>query len=96
MNDEVKKAFTPGPMVSFRGARKLSSYLARAKLYSLERSVGSFKCNGKRCQVCMDMKKVIPSLTQLTRKSMLFIIVLTAVTNTLYICSPVIIAKCNM
>ena len=55
MKDEVKKAFTPGPMVSFRGARKLSSYLVRAKLYPLERSVGSFKCNGKRCQVCINV-----------------------------------------
>ena len=42
-------------MVSFRGARKLNSYLVRAKLYPLERSVGSFKCNGKRCQVCMNV-----------------------------------------
>ena len=32
MNDEVKKAFAPGPMVSFRAAQKLSSYLVRAKL----------------------------------------------------------------
>ena len=55
MNDEVKKAFTPGPMVSFWGARKLSSYLVRAKLYPLERSVGSFKCNGKCCQVCINV-----------------------------------------
>ena len=42
-------------MVSFWGAQKLSSYLVRAKLYPLERSVGSFKCNGNRCQVCMNM-----------------------------------------
>ena len=42
-------------MVSFWGALKLSSYLVRAKLYPLERSVGSFKCNGNRCQVCMNM-----------------------------------------
>ena len=55
MNDEAKKVVTPGLMVSFRGARKLSSYLVRAKLYPLERSVGSFKCNGKRCQVCINV-----------------------------------------
>ena len=55
MNDEIKKAFTPGPMVSFWGARKLSSYLVRAKLYPLEKSVGSFKCNGKCCQVCINV-----------------------------------------
>ena len=47
MNEEVKRVFTPCPMVSFRGARKLSSYLVRAKLYPLERSVGSFKRRGK-------------------------------------------------
>ena len=47
MNDEVKDTFTPGPMVSFRTSRKLSSYLVRAKLYPLERTVGSRKCSKK-------------------------------------------------
>ena len=55
MNDEVKKAFSPGPMVSILGVRKLSSYLVRAKLYPLERSIGSFKYNGKLCQVCINV-----------------------------------------
>ena len=45
MNDEVKKVFSLRPMVSFRSARKLSSYLVRAKLYPVERKVGSCKCN---------------------------------------------------
>ena len=31
------KQFSPGPMVSFRSARRISSYLVRAKLYPLER-----------------------------------------------------------
>ena len=52
MNEEVKNVFNPGPMISFRGARKLNSYLVRAKLYPLERSVGSFKCRNRRSQVC--------------------------------------------
>ena len=39
-------------MVSFRSARKLSSYLVRAKLYPLERRVGSYKCRCNCCQVC--------------------------------------------
>ena len=30
MNEEVKKVFQPGPMVSFRSPRNLSSYLVRA------------------------------------------------------------------
>ena len=45
MDKEVEKVFTPRPMVSFLSAWKLISYLIRAKLYHLERTVGS-------CQVC--------------------------------------------
>ena len=52
MDKEVKKVFTLRPMVSSCSARKLSSYLVRAKLYPLERTVGSYKCKGKRCQLC--------------------------------------------
>ena len=32
LSTKVKEVFTPGLMVSFRGARKLGSYLVRAKL----------------------------------------------------------------
>ena len=39
-------------MVSFRGTRKLNSYLVTAKLYSLHRKVGSKKCSKNRCEVC--------------------------------------------
>ena len=39
-------------MITFRIARKLRSYLARAELYSLEKTVGSCKCYGKRFEVC--------------------------------------------
>ena len=40
-------------MASFHSARKISCYLVRVKLYALERRVGSFKCGGRRCQVCL-------------------------------------------
>ena len=42
-------------MTSFGSARKISCYLIRAKLYPLERRVGSFKCGGRRCQVCLNV-----------------------------------------
>ena len=42
-------------MASFCSARKMSSYLVRAKLYTLERRVGSFKCGVRRCQVCLNV-----------------------------------------
>ena len=52
MNDEVKSVFSSKPVISFRSARKLSSYLVKTKLYPIERTVGSFKCTKKRCEVC--------------------------------------------
>ena len=52
MNEEVRKTFSPGPMVSFRISRKLSIYLVRTKLYRLQRRVGSSKCGKQRCEVC--------------------------------------------
>ena len=33
----------------------LGSFLVRFKVYALERKVGSGKCNGKRCQVCLNI-----------------------------------------
>ena len=57
MDQEVKEVFTPKPMVSFRNVSKPSSYLVRAKLYPLERKVGSFKCKSKRCQTCLNVNQ---------------------------------------
>ena len=55
MNGEVKQTFTPVPMVSYRSSRKLSSYLVRAKLYPIDRIVGSKGCGKKRCEVCVNV-----------------------------------------
>ena len=52
VNDEVKRVFTPKPLVSFRRCHKINSYLVRAKLYPIERAVGSFRCARKLCEVC--------------------------------------------
>ena len=52
---EAVIVFTPGPIASFRRARKISSYLVRAKLHPIESHVYSFKCGGKRCQVCLNV-----------------------------------------
>ena len=68
LSKEVKEIFTPGPMVSFRGARKLGSYLVKTKLYPIERSVGSFKCNGKRCQVCLNVTETKTFSSTVTKK----------------------------
>ena len=84
---KIKKHLLLGPMVSFRGERKLSSYLVRTKLYPLERSVGSFKCNGKRSQVCINVAE--SKLSWQER-----VIVSTAMTNALYIC--LLNNKCKM
>ena len=57
MNEETKKVFSTRPMVSFRSPRKISSYLVTAKLYLLDRVVGSTKCGKKRCQVSMNISE---------------------------------------
>ena len=46
MDQEFNKVFTPKPA------------LVRAKLYPLERKVGSFKCKGKRCQTCLNVNEM--------------------------------------
>ena len=55
MDQEVIWTFAPQPMVSYRSAGKLSSYLVRAKLYPIERKERLCKCNGKRCEVCKSL-----------------------------------------
>ena len=59
MSDEVKRVFTPKPMVSFKSSHKISSYLVRVELYPIERTVGSFRCGSKRCEVCKFILKLI-------------------------------------
>ena len=59
MDQEVKKVFTPKPMVFVRSARKLSSYL---------RKVGSFKCKGERCQICLNVNKTDSFASTVTKE----------------------------
>ena len=69
MNDKVKKVFYPEAMVSFRSASKVSSYLVTAKLYPLERTVGSFKCKKSMCQVCLNVNETDIFTSTVTKKT---------------------------
>ena len=55
-------------MVSFHSARKLSSYMVRAKLYPLEKKVGPFKCKGKRCEACLNVNEADSLASCVTKK----------------------------
>ena len=55
IDEEGKKVFFPAPIVSFKSSRKLSSYLVRAKLHPLSRTVGSFKCKKPFCEVSVNI-----------------------------------------
>ena len=55
MSHLAKAIFSPGFIVSFRSARRISSYLVRAKLYPLERWVGLRQCKKRRCKVCSNV-----------------------------------------
>ena len=57
LDENSKEVFMPGPMVTFRSSRKLSSYLVRAKSYPLERVTDSRKCHGKLCAVCLNVNE---------------------------------------
>ena len=69
MNEEFKKVFEPGPMVSFRSPRNLSSYLVRAKIYPIERKTGSCKLKGSRCQLCLNVSEAETFTSTVTHKS---------------------------
>ena len=69
VDNEVKKLFSPGTMVSFQGARKLSSYLVRAKVYPLEYKVGSWGCGKKRCQICLNVTETDSFTSTSTNKT---------------------------
>ena len=56
-DESVKWVFNHPPMVSYHTARKLSSYLVRAKLYPLERKRGSYKCGNLRWLVCNNIEE---------------------------------------
>ena len=62
MNTEVKRTFTPGPIVSYRSSGKLCSYLLRAKLYPMDRLVGSKGYSEKRCDVLHNVSEKILSI----------------------------------
>ena len=84
MNKDVKKVFTLGPMISFLSAHKSNSYLVRAKLYPLERTIGTYKCKSKRCQVCDNITEA-DSITCSNDQTLRQIIGLTAVKDAWYI-----------
>ena len=56
-DESAKRVFTPPPMISYRSARKISSYLVRAKFYPLERKIGPCKCDNLRCLVCNNIEE---------------------------------------
>ena len=66
---EFKNLFSPTLMVCFKSACKLSSYLIRANLYSLNRSVRSFKCKKPRCEVCLNVIQTDIFTSTVTRKT---------------------------
>ena len=56
-------------MVSFSGAWKLSSYLVRAKVYHLERPIGSCGCSKNWCQICLNVTETDSFISTSTNKT---------------------------
>ena len=69
INEELEHLFTPGSMVCFRSSRNINSYLVRAKLYPVERSVGSFNCKRPRCLICAYVNETDSFTSTVTRET---------------------------
>ena len=69
INDQVKRVFSQKPVISFRSAGKLSDYLVRAKIYPIERSIGSSKFDKKHCEVCRNANKTEHFTSSVTQKT---------------------------
>ena len=73
MDQEAQKRFTPRPMITFRSAKKLSGYFVRDKLYPLEGTSGSCKCNPKYCEVCENVTETLTFTRIATQNTCLFV-----------------------
>ena len=69
MDQEAQRFFMPDSIITFHSARKLSSYLVRAKLFPLERAVGSWKCYSKRNEVCDNVTETSTFTNALTQNT---------------------------
>ena len=60
--------FTPAPFLSFLTALNLRGHLVQSKLYSFQRTTGSYKCNSPRCQVVKECYQFSSHVTEETFK----------------------------
>ena len=56
-------------MISFRSGRQLRSYLESAKFYPTEKIDESYKCGGKRCEVCVNVNETSNFTSSVTGKT---------------------------
>ena len=59
-DSDHRKVFSDAPIVGFSNGKSLKSYLVRAVLPKVEEQKvqkGCFKCGGKRCEVCHNLKE---------------------------------------
>ena len=68
-DESVKRVFTSLLMVSYRSARKLSSYLVWSKLYTLERKRHSYKSSNLRWLNCRNIEETDTFTSTITGES---------------------------
>ena len=56
-------------MISCHSKRKISSYFVKAKLCPNKRAVGSYKCDGKRFEVCINVNETSTFTGTVTRET---------------------------
>lgn len=54
--EQVKRVFTPAPLVSFGSGYSFRNHGVRVKVYSLIRQKSTFSCGKSRCETYRDLK----------------------------------------
>ena len=69
MDEETKKAFCPGFIGFISGCQKVRYYLVRAKVYPLDRRLGSFWYDKCGCHVCLNYSEVDTFVSIVTKQT---------------------------
>ena len=65
----VRPVFTPAPFISFRTALNLRSHLVCSKLYPLNQTTGTYKCNTPRCHIGKNVKECYEFSSHVTKET---------------------------
>ena len=92
-DSEVRRVFSPAPIVSYRSARKIKDCVVGSNLYPTERKVESSKCCNPRCPACTSIQVTDTSSSlslNLHTKSIIILAIIANVSSTFQVAKHVV------